>query len=174
MTDFLIHSSTAPYIRLAALIIAITMSWYLSRQGAPLRTPDAPRGVVSLELAWTQACATKVVNAWSAMKDTAVHQVLADFIFIAGYSVLLLCVGLAAERAAMAAGLFKLASVAHLAAWGGLLAGAFDCLENVGLLAMLNGHISGAVAFATSLCASVKFILGGITIAVVLVAFVVI
>jgi hypothetical protein len=66
---------------------------------------------------------------------------------------------LTTEQAAATAGYARLAYVARLAAWGGLLAGALDCLENIGLLVMLSGSISSATVLATSICAGVKFAL---------------
>ena len=85
---------------------------------------------------------------------------------------LLLYVGFAVERLAQARGLSSLAYGAHLAAWGGLIAGGLDCLENVGLLVMLGGHPTTPVAFLTSAFASLKFALAGAAIAVSVAAFV--
>jgi hypothetical protein len=172
MIDFLLHSSASPYIRAASLIVTVAMMLFMSRQGDGLKNDYAPYRIMSLELAWTKACADKIVHSWDTMKDVAIRQVHLDFVFIAGYALLLFYMAFAAERAAVAAGYTALAYAAHLAAFGGLVAGALDCLENAGLLLMLSGPINGAIAFATSLFATLKFVLIAATFGVAIATFV--
>ncbi|MEJ0076610.1 MAG: hypothetical protein WDO17_14380 [Alphaproteobacteria bacterium] len=174
MLDALFAKAGTPAFRLIALIVTFAMMCILSGQGAPLRNHHAPSGVVSLELAGTGKKAHEVVDSWKSppLRRTAYWQVLLDFIFIAGYTALLIAVALSAQRAANAAGLTFLAWAGGLAAYGGLLAGIFDCLENIGLLAMLAGCINTPVAFLTSLFATVKFALAGVVVAIGLLTFV--
>lgn len=176
MMDAIFDAARTPAFRVIALIVTVAMGWYLSQQGAQLRNQHGPRAVVSLELAWTGANAREVVESWKSerLKRTAYCQVLLDFIFIAGYTALLIAVALSSERAANAAGLTCLAWVAHLAVYGGLAAGILDCFENIGLLAMLSGCINTPIAFLTSIFASVKFLLAAAVGAIALVAFVVV
>jgi len=156
------HAGT-PAFRLIALIVTLAMGYTLSIQGAQLRNQHASRGVVSLELAWTAENAREVVDSWKAdrLKRAAYRQVLLDFIFIAGYTALLIAIARSCERATNAAGSTFLAWIAGSATYGALAAGIFDCFENIGLLAMLAGCINTPVAFITAMFASAKFILAG-------------
>jgi hypothetical protein len=166
-------AAASPAFGVVALVVTLLMMCFLARQGEQLETTEAPKRVVSLELAWTKPCAEKIIGSWNRKEvhGVAVKQVLLDYIFIAGYACLLLYTGLAAEKAAQAAGLSSLAHAAHFGAWGGLIAGGLDCLENVGLLAMLWGHPTAAVALMTSAFAFLKFVLAGVAIVVSAAAF---
>jgi hypothetical protein len=174
MLDALFANAGTPAFRLIALIVTFAMMYILSVQGAPLRNQHAPHKVLCLEFAWTGKTAHEVVDSWksASLKRTAYWQVLLDFIFIAGYTALLIAVALSAQRAANAAGLTFLAWAGGLAAYGGLAAGIFDCLENIGLLAMLAGCINTPVAFITSVFASTKFVLAIAVLAIGLLTFV--
>jgi len=173
MNALFAHART-PAFRLIALIATLAMACILSIQGAPLKNQHAPRGVVSLELAWTGKNAREVVDSWKAdrLKRAAYRQVLLDFIFIAGYTALLIATALSCQRATNATGLTFLAWTAGLAAYGALAAGIFDCLENIGLLGMLAGCTTTPVAFITALFASAKFILAGAILFLAVVTFI--
>ena len=175
MIALLIRSAENPFFRATALILTLFMMWVLSRQGEMLQTKEAPNRVVSLELAWTGKNAQKVITSWDAkqVRPVAIKQVLLDFIFIAAYACLLFYIGLTAGKAARALDLILIARIAHLAAWGGLLAGLFDCLENFGLLIMLWGRPTNLVAAVTSVFAVLKFALAGAVFGAALVVFVV-
>jgi hypothetical protein len=144
-----------------ALITTVALMTLLSIHGQDLKTDDAPSRIVSLELAWSKVAAEKVIKSWSEdQHQTAVAQVLVDFIFIAAYACLLLYMGMASATWAQARGLSAIAPVAIAAGLGGVAAGVFDCLENFGLLAMLWGKPTGVLAVLTSLFATLKFVLG--------------
>jgi len=143
----------------AAALILMTLLW---DQGAPLSNRVAPSGIVSLELAWSSHNADRIIKSWSRIHQTAICQVKLDFPFIVSYALALLFFGLWASGRARQNHSPRLARAAELAAWGGLLAGAFDILEDVGLLLMLNGRSTSVLAIGTSLCAVVKFVLIGV------------
>jgi|GEM_PF-3000178 len=172
--DAIFAAAATPAFRIFAVCVTLLVGWYMNNQGHFLTSPDASKGIISLELAWSATKADKVVRSWNTdeLKRTAFNQVALDFIFIAGYTSLLLAVAIASERAANAAGIAWLASVAHLAAFGGLAAGLLDCLENCGLFAMLAGHINDPIAFVTSVCAWTKFALIVLVSAVAVLTFV--
>jgi len=152
--------ASKPIFGATALIVTVVLMVILGCQGQELATSHAPSRIVSLELAWSQAAAEQIIESWAPEQlQTAINQVLVDFIFIAGYSCLLLHMGLASGRRAQARGLSALAPVAQAAGWGGFGAGMFDCLENFGLLAMLWSRPTELLALSTSVFATVKFAL---------------
>jgi hypothetical protein len=154
-------SASNPFFGAVVLIATVTMMIVLSKHGGDLKTCDAPLRIVSLELAWSQASAETIIKSWSPeQRQSAVSQVLLDFIFIAAYACLLLYMGMASGTWAQAHGLSAIAPLAIAAGLGGFAAGIFDCLENLGLLAMLWGRPTGVLAFMTSLFATLKFVLG--------------
>src|SRR4051812_34373123 len=117
MFDALFANAGTPAFRLIALIVTFAMMYILSVQGGPLRNQLAPHGVLSLEFAWTGKNAESIVGSWKSarVKRAAYRQVLLDFIFIAGYTALLIAVALSAQRGANAAGLTSLAWIGGLA-----------------------------------------------------------
>jgi Flp pilus assembly protein TadB len=153
--------ATTPAFGVIALIVTLLAGAFLFCQGRELKTTEAPSRIVSLELAGTKAEADSIIASWekSDKRWVAINQVLVDFIFIAGYACLLLYMGLASSRRAAAHGLSALVPIAWWAGWTGLVAGAFDCLENVGLLAMLLGKPTGLLAVITCIFATLKFVL---------------
>lgn len=175
MLDALFARASTPVFRVIALIVTLAMMYILAVQGGQLRNQHAPHGVLSLEFAWTGTNAQEVVDSWKSprVKRAAYRQVALDFIFIPAYAALLLAIALSAKRAANAAGLTSLAWTAGLAACGAVAAGIFDCLENIGLLAMIAGCINTPAAFLTALFASAKFALIVATMAVALLTFIV-
>lgn len=140
---------------LLALPVAAGMGVYLKYQGARLKPP----GIIGFEFAFTAAKAKRIIDSWSDYRDVAVKQVRADYLFIAGYTCSLLFICFHAADYARQSGHGNLASAADLAGYGALLAGVLDCIENVGLLRMLAGHISTPVVLVTSLSAAAKFAL---------------
>jgi hypothetical protein len=174
--DALFARASTPAFRLIALIVTLAMGYILSIQGAQLQNQHAPHRVVSLELAWTGKNAQEVVDSWKAgrLKRAAYRHVALDFIFIAGYTALLIVIALSAQRAANGAGSTFLVWAAGWATYGALAAGVFDVLENIGLLAMLTGWINTPVAFITALFASAKFLLAGAVMLLAVITFVVV
>jgi hypothetical protein len=175
MLDALFAKASTPVFRVIALIVTLAMGYILSVQGAQLQNQHAPRGVVSLEFAATGQNAREIVDSWKSprLKRAAYRQVALDFIFIPAYVALLIAIALSAKRAANAASLTSLAWAAGLAACGALAAGVFDCLENIGLLAMIAGCISTPVAFLTALFATAKFAFAITVMATALLTFIV-
>jgi len=156
--------TAAPLVALlATLILAVFLSW----AGKELRNDDAPRGGLSLQFAWHDDCAkphcaSKIVGSWHARKGAATVQVLADFPFIVAYAYLLFAFANAAARDAGNRNRPQLARFSKYAALAGLLAGAFDVVENFGLLTMLWLTPQQPLPLLTSLVASAKFALIGI------------
>src|ERR1043165_2407226 len=136
---------STPGGRGVAVFVMLATGLALYIQGARLKTgPETSRAVVSLEVAKTAAVASAVIRSWERerVKHIAVWQILLDFIFIAGYTAVLVAISLSAERAAAAAGIGWLAQASHYAAYVAFVPGILDCIENAGMLIMLNSGIS--------------------------------
>ena len=172
MVKAYLAAAATPGFRVIALILTVVMACVLSNQGSPLRNQHA-HGIGSLELAWTGTRAKEVADSWKSgrLNRTARWQVYLDFIFIAGYTALLVALTLVAQRGANAAGLTCLAYFAGLGVYGAIAAGILDCLENLGMLVMLSGCINTPLALITSVCAFTKFALAGLVILTGLAAF---
>jgi hypothetical protein len=113
-----------------------------------------------LQQAWTVENARAVVDGWHECERAAVEQVLLDYLFILAYVALLVFIGLRSRRAAELRDMSALACAARVPVWGGLIAGVFDCLENVGLLVMIGWRdLPPIVPLLTSLCSLFKWLL---------------
>ncbi len=119
---------------------------------------------LSLQLAWDVTKARDVVKLWNhaGCSSQAASQVWLDYLFIPAYVSFLFFVGLRSQQAAERRGMSTLAVIAGLSAWGALLAGLFDCLENVGLLVMIlkgQASIICPLVLLTSLVSTLKWLL---------------
>jgi len=131
----------------------------------PLRTPAAPAGIVSFELARTPEQASNIMISWSKVKyqqsdnftvkayPFAVFGLGLDYLFMPVYA-LALAFGtlLAAEKHE---GWFK--SLGAVAGYGAFVAAAFDAVENYELFQVLLGKVFSPYPEIAFYCASVKF-----------------
>jgi hypothetical protein len=130
----------------------------------PLATRTASKGIVSLELAWTQNRVAEVTDSWRVerLERAAQRSVSLDFLFIALYAATIALLGVMAGRAATASGLLSSEhadTVGTALAIAPLAAGLCDCVENVGLLALLSGHLQQPIPAVTSAVSLSKWIL---------------
>ncbi len=134
----------------------------MSNTGKPLKTCDTPNGIVNLEFANTTAKVNKVFTAWQI--NTAASKLPAaktntywDFIFIFFYA------GLLFLSCRKFYNIYKTHTFFYkagkLLAKAVLVAAALDVIENLYMLKLLNGNITGAFAATGSACAYLKFIL---------------
>jgi hypothetical protein len=139
----------------------------------PLRTPSAPSGIVSFELARTVDQATNIVTEWkrSTLPLSATGQVNPDIVnvtyafaaFGLGLDYLFMPVyGFALAFGTLLAGnrqggRFK--SLGAVAGWGALAAMFFDAVENYALFQILLGWVMEPYPQIAFYCASLKFIL---------------
>jgi hypothetical protein len=148
------------YQLLFLLAGTVVMMIVMSRTGTTLKTPLTPLGIVNLELANSAAKASETINVWASMRSVdniraAKVNTSFDFIFLFFYSLLLYF--LCKELAQSMAGSFGY--IGKLLAKGALIAGAFDVLENAGMLLSLNGHVNDVTTFFTFVFAVLKFTL---------------
>ena len=156
---------SAFFVALALMTVALTV--ILNVQGQPLRTEAAPLGIVSFELAGSQAEAQRIFASWGAPGRTVAGVNLgADFLYLVVYplAIGLGCV-LIAQRLALRYS--RLAGLGIALAWLLLLAGALDAVENVALIRVLLGAQQAFLPALARWCALVKFLLVGLGLAYV-------
>ena len=122
--------------------------------GAPLRTPLAPQGVVSFELAWSTASARAMLSSWSERQREILRiSLLVDYAFLIAYPVTIF--------AALRLWATRFFARPHLSrAYRGLamlqpIAGLMDALENFCLLQLLDGA-TGSHALIAGIAATIK------------------
>lgn len=130
----------------------------LLAQERTMRRTGGP-GIIGFELAGTPERAQRILRTWGAAGQSAARRsLILDYPYLATYAPLqaLLCTG--AGEALRQRGRRGPALAAPALAWGQLAAGAFDAIENTGLLAILNGRDGRLPALARR-CARAKFAL---------------
>jgi hypothetical protein len=158
---------THPFVRLSrrarrgALLVlgAVTLAsgFVLVRLDAGLRTAASPRGVVSFEFAGTRARADRMLEAWGEDgRRRATASTRLDFLFLAAYAPGLAMLCAAAADRARAAG-ERGAGLGAGLAWGQLVAGGLDAIENLALLRVLGGDPGAAWPALAAACAGPKF-----------------
>jgi hypothetical protein len=146
----------------AILVIALGLIALGSRLFPDLETPEAPRGIVSLELAWNQARARAIVSSWRRRDQlaSARRSVYLDIPFIALYVVALMAFAVLLARAGAAAELWSDGAAKWIAA--GLAgaagaAGVLDLVEDLGLWLLLRRKFW--LAAPTSVVSLLKWLL---------------
>ena len=122
----------------------------------PLRTPAAPNGIVSFELAWQPGASQDMVNSWSEYaRLLAAFGLGIDFLFMPIYALALsLGVLLASGRHPG-----RFGRLGAWMGWAALIAPVFDAVENYGLLHSLLSPLFSLWPFVASVCATIKFTL---------------
>ncbi len=148
------------YSLLFFLIGSLAMAVVMTRNGATLKTPATPHGILDLELAYNSEKTSTVLNAWAPVNSidniaAAKYNTWLDFIFIAFYPIFLF---LACKKISKSFG-GGFGRAGRLIAKGALAAGCLDVLENTGMLLTLSGSGSGMVAFCTAFCSMLKWML---------------
>ena len=122
-------------------------------------------GIIGLEVAGTQDRAQEILSEWGDDgTDAAKRSLWLDYAYILAYATFGVLAAaatrdLAERRGWRRMGAFGVAVVPFAAA-----AGAFDAIEDVGLLLVVNGHGGTLAPALAKACASLKFLLLGITI----------
>jgi hypothetical protein len=124
-----------------------------------LKTPEAPAGIISFELAGTLDRAESIIGAWDAPARIKAGVSLGlDFFFLVTYAGTLYgaCRWVAARLASNR--LQRLGTVLAWAAWG---AAFLDTIENLALIQVLIGHGEAWHPLLAAVCAWPKFGLAG-------------
>lgn len=131
----------------------------------PLRTSDAPNGIVSFEFAGTAGQASAIIDGWSTDARVAAGVSLGlDYLFLIAYAATIaLACGMAAE--ALTARGSRLGPWGLRLSWAQWIAAACDMVENLALILLLRGASAPGLAETAWGCAAVKFSLVGIGLA---------
>lgn len=156
--------------RLFAALLALTLGLFgvFRLLDSPLRTPAAPNGVVSFELAGNPAQANAIIQSWDASaREYAAFGLGLDYLFMPAYALTLSLALLltTAERP-------RLHQWGNWLGWGVLLAALFDAVENFSLWQILNGAALTGYPRLAALMATIKFAILLIGIAFVLLGWV--
>ncbi|MGD8342463.1 MAG: hypothetical protein PVI38_01310 [Desulfobacterales bacterium] len=127
----------------------------------PLRTPVAPRGIVSFELAKDSAASRQILASWDAQAKTRAALSLGlDYLFLIVYAVFisLACVqvGKALQQRSP-----LLARLGGILAWAQFLAAILDAVENAALISLLFDSEHPWLPAAARACAIIKFTIVG-------------
>lgn len=131
--------------------------------GIPLRTAEAPQGILSFEFAGSLDAALLMLDSWQGMAMRYAGLNLAfDYPFMLGYGLFLASF---TELIRRKANVGLLQRIGQLFVMGMLLAALLDAVENVALIRLYLGVESDMMAQLAYWCAGVKFglILLGIT-----------
>jgi hypothetical protein len=127
-----------------------------------LRTASAPMGTVSLELAGTRRRIQAVIDSWDdCARASARSGLWLDYVYLASYGATLV-LGCAWASRQLASGSPWLGWAGGICIWFGILAAAFDAVENLALLIQLfrkPAAVWAAMAFG---CSSLKFLLAAL------------
>ncbi|MEW6130372.1 MAG: hypothetical protein AB1757_25275 [Acidobacteriota bacterium] len=155
---------------LTALVASLALMVTLGVLGEPLKEKDenkpvkdlvAPGGIMSFEFAKTPDNAQKIIDYWgkAGVRQQAINHFFIDYLYLITYpiSIGMTCVGVAfllREK--------SLAFLAHLGgwlAWGQLIAGLCDAIENALLLTMLVQVSANASMTTSRILTIIKFAL---------------
>lgn len=156
-------------VLLPLFIGTVAMIVMLQIQGKDLSTPQTPLSIVNLELAKTPEEAQAVLAAWkpdasSNLIAVAHTNVLLDFIFIPFYSLFLFA---ACRKIRYHSTKWQKMTGKNFA-YGALIAGGFDIVENTFMLQTLHNNYGLFSTFITFVCAAAKFLLAGMALLYVL------
>lgn len=163
MTEFFaqFYTSTVSSLFVASMVVAFLMMLVQGVYNRWLRNAEAPRGIVSLELAGTVMRSRAILDSWNpSQRSEAIMGLWLDFLNLVSYAAALV-LGCMWSTRHLGRWSPALAGLGELLAWLMVLAAVCDAIENVALLVQLQLHRDArapwpAVAFA---CAATKFAL---------------
>jgi hypothetical protein len=153
-------------------LLAIGLLITLQALNDPLSTDAAPSGIISYELAGDVATAEEILDSWGSEERVYAGISLGlDYLFLFTYAIAigLACVLLADRLSVRAA---FLSTLGIWLAWGMVAAGAFDFVENYGLIRLLIGEGKPWWPTIVFWCAVLKFALIGIGLAYLVIGFI--
>lgn len=128
--------------------------------GEVLVHPDAPYGIVSLEMVWTLAGLARVMGPWDeTARQIALQITLWDYAYMALYGTSIATACIMLTRWARSTDRASLARRAHQGAWLAWIAAGFDALENGASLILLLSPPTNPWPLVMSVAATIKFLL---------------
>lgn len=139
----------------AALVVTLAVMGILQVSGAPLKTKEAPGGIVTYELAGKLPKTQAILNSWDERaKIYAGLNLGFDFLFLLVYP---FSIGLGCALVAGGFGAGFWGGTGMLLAWLLPLAGLLDAIENYALIRLLLGSQETALSGLAKWCAIPKF-----------------
>ena len=139
-----------PLTRPLLIALALTLIGFLLMVGFENIGAEVRSSQLQLQFAWSADNTRTVLKTWGeAGRIRVSNGIYADYLFLIGYTLLLL-------QLLRAAG-----SRARWLAWGVVLAGGLDALENGFLLGFIRGELDIGFTLLVSLMATLKFCLIG-------------
>ena len=149
---------TSRWIGGLSLLATVLLTAALGVCDVHLRTPAAPNGIVSFELAGSMPVSQAIIASWDALARTYAGLSLGlDFLYLLAYSTLFAWTCAWAARR----GPNAWRVLGRWLMWGQWLAALADYFENVSLVALLVGAQLGLWPVLAWSCAVVKFALLG-------------
>lgn len=151
--EFVQRDSRAPLF-VTFLLLTLGMFAIFQALDSPIRTPVAPNGIVSYELAWTAEKSAAMLNSWDeSARLTVAFGLGFDYLFMPTYAMFI------ALATLLAAGRHQgwLRSLGAAAGWGAFLAALFDAVENFALWHILSSGAFDPWPGLAAGCASIKF-----------------
>jgi hypothetical protein len=144
-----------------ALIFSVILLVSIQILDRPLRTREAPHGIVSFELAKNYEQSRRILNSWDAKAKT--HAALSlglDYLFLIVYAIF---IGLACLQVAngLQSHYRLLAKTGWVLAWAQILGAILDALENFVLIQLLLESSQTGLPGLARWCAIVKFSIVG-------------
>lgn len=143
-------------IWLLSFVVSVTILVAFGPLNAPLQTTAAPLGMISYELARTEANAASMLGSWDeAARLAAAFSLGLDYLFLVSYATAIgmVCWAVAARHEG------RWATLGRLLAWGLLLAALLDAVENLALWQQLQHGAGASLARLAWLAALAKFAL---------------
>lgn len=148
-----------PWFLVIAIVLSLAINHFMKQLVAAVRPPP-----LSLQFAWSEVRASKILEKWSDADKRAVQLNLGlDFVFIVIY-VTGIAVACALAADALAAALWPGGGMGVLFAQAIIIAGLLDAVENAAQFLMLAGQKTQPWPALASVCASIKFFLVAVTI----------
>ena len=145
----------------AALIISAFLLMAMRMLDGPLRTPVAPRGIVSFELAKNVDASRQILNSWNGQaKKHAAGSLGLDYLFLIVYAAFLSLACTQVSKALVKRRLL-LANAGAILAWTQFLAAICDAVENSVLFALLLNSKQLWLPAVARTCAIIKFTIVG-------------
>ena len=125
--------------------------------------------IIDFEFAGTQSRVDEIRADWGESgSDAAKRSLWIDYAYIVAYGTFLVLACLATRDLAQEHGWRRMAAFGVAAVPFAAAAAAFDAIEDVGLLLAVNGHGGDLAPGLARVCASLKFLLLGLTLAYLL------
>jgi hypothetical protein len=144
----------------AALVLTCVLFPALQSLNAPLETPAARWGILSLEMSSTSERSREIVGSWDlSARENAKSGLLLDFLFPLCYATTLTVACFWAAGMFRARGYRMTGGLSALVAWGQWPAAALDYVENIAMWMEVRGSLDQPWPRIAATCATIKFVL---------------